>query len=62
MIAVTSGLFLPATNANADLITPGPIFIGGVLLTIAGFVIGIIVLICWLAIRIIRKKKDDAHK
>jgi hypothetical protein len=61
------GLFLSATQAHADLISPpgiipGTSFEGSVLIIGAGIVVGIVALVSWLVIRAIRRKKNVINK
>lgn len=61
------GLFLTATQARADLISPpgiipGTSFEGSILIIFAGIVVGVVALVSWLVIRAIRRKKNVINK
>lgn len=61
------GLFLSATQAHADSISPpgiipGTSFEGSILIIFAGIVVGVVALVSWLVIRAIRRKKNVINK
>lgn len=62
-----SGVFLSATSAYADVISPpgiipGTSLEGSILIIGGGIVVGIVVLISWLVIRAIRRKKNVINR
>ncbi len=62
-----SGVFLSATNAYADLVSPPGIIPGtslesNILIIGGGIVVGVVALISWLVIRAIRRKKNVINK
>ena len=62
-----SGVFLSATSAYADIISPpgiiqGTSFESSILIIGGGIVVGVVALISWLVIRAIRRKKNVINK
>lgn len=67
MAVLLSGVFLSATSAYADLISPPGIipdtsFESSILIIGGGIVVGVVALISWLVIRAIRRKKNVINK
>lgn len=66
-VVLSFGLFLSATQAHADIISPpgiipGTSFEGSILIIGASIVVGIVALVSWLIIRAIRRKKNVINK
>ncbi|PIR78572.1 MAG: hypothetical protein COU28_00890 [Candidatus Magasanikbacteria bacterium CG10_big_fil_rev_8_21_14_0_10_36_16] len=66
-VVLSFGLFLTATQAHADIISPpgiipGTSFEGSILIIGGGIVVGVVALVSWLVIRAIRKKKNVINK
>lgn len=67
MAVLLSGVFLSATSAYADIISPPGItpdtsFESSILIIGGGIVVGVVALISWLVIRAIRRKKNVINK
>lgn len=62
-----SGIFLSATSAYADIVSPpeiipGTSFEGSIALIGGGVIVGVMALVSWLVIRPMRKKKNVINK